>query len=46
MKYLLLSFVTIIIYSGCSAKKINSNVESITNDISKVFKDSQDTSSK
>ena len=39
MKYILSALTLIFILSGCTAKKINGNVDSISNDVSKVFKD-------
>jgi outer membrane murein-binding lipoprotein Lpp len=39
MKYILLALAAVFIVSGCSSKKINDNVDSITSDVSKVFDD-------
>jgi len=44
MKFILLALAVVFIISGCSAKKINENVDSITNDVSKVFKESTQSS--
>jgi hypothetical protein len=46
MKYLLLTLVTLSIFAGCTTKKINSNVDSITGDVQKVFDDGVDKSAK
>nr|WP_321267412.1 hypothetical protein [uncultured Sulfurimonas sp.] len=37
-----IAFFVIIIFSGCSAKKINENVESITSDISTLFEETKE----
>ncbi len=42
MKYILSALTLIFILSGCSAKKINGNVDSITGDVKKVFNDGLD----
>ncbi len=44
MKYILSALTLIFILSGCSAKKINGNVDSISNDITNVFEGSTDNS--
>ena len=46
MKYILLTLATLFIFAGCSSKKINSNVNSITSDVQKVFDDGVDNSAK
>jgi len=46
MKFILLVIIGIFVLSGCSAKEFNDGVNSITNDISKAFEESKDTSSK
>jgi hypothetical protein len=35
---------TILFFNGCSAKKINEGVDSVTSDISKVFEEGRDKS--
>ncbi len=46
MKLILLGIIGIFVLTGCSAKEFNDGVDSITNDISKAFEESKDTSSK
>ncbi|MEO1937511.1 MAG: hypothetical protein ABGW85_02635 [Sulfurimonas sp.] len=47
MKIKLLLIVTLsLLFSACSAKKINDNVDSITSDVSKLFEDGLDKSNK
>ena len=46
MKYLLLTLLLLFSFAGCTAKKINSNVDSITGDVKKVFDDGLDKSAK
>jgi uncharacterized protein YcfL len=45
MKLILLGTISLFILSGCSSKEFNDGVNSITNDISKVFEESKDSSS-
>lgn len=44
IKFISISVFIVFIFSGCSAKKINENVESITDDISSVFEGAKDKS--
>jgi len=44
MKYILLTLTAFFLFSGCSTKQINGNVESITGDISNAFDGSTDKS--
>jgi len=40
-----ISILSSLLFVGCTAKKFNDNVDSITNDISKVFEEGKDKSS-
>lgn len=44
MKYLIFLVTAVFLLGGCSAKEINSGVDSIGHDISKAFEDSRDKS--
>lgn len=45
-KIVLVSIFTSLLFVGCSAKKINENVDSITSDIGKMIEGGNDKSSK
>ncbi|OHE05593.1 MAG: hypothetical protein A2525_08595 [Sulfurimonas sp. RIFOXYD12_FULL_36_11] len=44
MRTLLLAIITISIFAGCSAKEINSGVDSVTGDIKNAFEKGKDKS--
>ncbi len=46
MKYILLTLATLFIFAGCSAKEFNAGVDGMTNDVTKAFNGSKDTSKK
>jgi len=42
MKYIILSIVTFILFTGCSAKEFNSGVDGAVNDVKEAFNSSKD----
>ncbi|MFT7003165.1 MAG: hypothetical protein ACJAWW_000500 [Sulfurimonas sp.] len=44
IKFIILSILTIVVFSGCSVKKFNEGVDSITNDISTKLEEGRDKS--
>lgn len=46
MRSLILTVLSLFIFVGCSAKEINTGVDSVTNDIANAFNKSKDNSSK
>ena len=44
MKISLIGFTFLFILTGCTAKEINNNIDSITSDVVKAFEDSKDKS--
>jgi hypothetical protein len=44
MKTIFLTIITLVIFSGCSAKEFNEGVDSITTDITNAFEGARDKS--
>lgn len=44
MKVLFLTMITLLLFTGCSAKEFNEGVDSITRDVSNAFEGSKDKS--
>lgn len=45
MKNLLLTLSLILVFAGCSVKEFNEGVDSVTDDVSRLFEDGKDKSS-
>ena len=46
MKNLFLTLSLILVFAGCSTKEFNEGVDSITGDVSRLFEDGKDKSSR